>query len=57
KRRDQNRVSQRAFRQRKEKHTKELEAKVSELEQLLESASYENSLAASQMGRMGEELQ
>lgn len=56
KRRDQNRVSQRAFRQRKEKHTKELELKVEELENLLESASHENSLAASQMSRMEEEL-
>jgi hypothetical protein len=56
KRRDQNRVSQRAFRQRKEKHTKELEAKVEELENLLESASHENSVASSQMSRMEEEL-
>ncbi|KAH8594615.1 hypothetical protein B0O99DRAFT_494784, partial [Bisporella sp. PMI_857] len=56
KRRDQNRVSQRAFRQRKEKHTKELEAKVEELENLLETASHENSMAASQMSRMEEEL-
>jgi hypothetical protein len=56
KRRDQNRVSQRAFRQRKEKHTKELEQKVEELETLLETASQENSIAASQMSRMEQEL-
>jgi len=56
KRRDQNRVSQRAFRQRKEKHTKELEAKVEELENLLESASHANSVVTSQMSRMEEEL-
>lgn len=56
KRRDQNRVSQRAFRQRKEKHTKELEAKVEELENLLETASHENSIVTSQMSRMEEEL-
>jgi len=57
KRRDQNRISQRAFRQRKEKHTKELEQKVEELETLLETASQENSIAASQMSRMEQELQ
>jgi len=56
KRRDQNRVSQRAFRQRKEKHTKELEQKVEELETLLESASQENSVVTSQMAKMEEEL-
>jgi hypothetical protein len=49
-------VSQRAFRQRKERHTKELEAKVEELENLLDAASHENSLVNSQMGRMEEEL-
>lgn len=49
-------MSQRAFRQRKEKHTKELEAKVEELESLLESASHENSMVTSQMTRMEEEL-
>ena len=56
KRRDQNRVSQRAFSQRKERHTKELEVKVEELETLLEAASHENSIVHSQMGRMEEEL-
>jgi hypothetical protein len=56
KRRDQNRISQRAFRLRKEKHARNLEAKVKELENLLETASYENTMAASRMHRMEAEL-
>jgi hypothetical protein len=56
KRRDQNRISQRAFRLRKERHTMELEAKVEEMETLLETASRENSMAASRMNKMEGEL-
>lgn len=48
-RRDQNRISQRAFRLRKEKHARELESKVEELETLLETSSYENTITASRM--------
>jgi hypothetical protein len=57
KRRDQNRISQRAFRLRKERHAMELEAKVEELETLLETANRENSMAVSRMTRMEGELQ
>jgi hypothetical protein len=56
KRRDQNRVSQRAFRQRKEKHARELEARVAELEGLLETATRESCIVASKMSRMEGEL-
>ncbi len=56
KRRGQNRASQRAFRERKERHTKELEIKVSELVNLLESANLENSVAQSQIIQMENEL-
>jgi hypothetical protein len=56
KRRNQNRVSQRAFRLRKEKHTSDLETKVKELEALLETASYEKTVATSRMHRMEAEL-
>jgi hypothetical protein len=56
KRRDQNRVSQRAFRLRKEKHAADLEAKVEQLGALLETASYENSVATSRMHSMEAEL-
>jgi hypothetical protein len=56
KRRDQNRVSQCTFRLRKEKHTSDLEAKVKELEALLETTSYEKTVATWQMYRMEGEL-
>jgi hypothetical protein len=49
-------MSQRAFRLRKEKHAGDLEAKVEELKTLLETASYENTVATSRMHRMEAEL-
>jgi hypothetical protein len=56
KRRDQNRIAQRAFRQRKDKHARDLEAKIEELEAQLEMASYKNTAAKSRMHRMEAEL-
>ncbi|KIM93353.1 hypothetical protein OIDMADRAFT_35847 [Oidiodendron maius Zn] len=55
-RRDQNRISQRAFRRRKEEYALELESKVKELEDLLEAVGHENSEAASRMNKMEGEL-
>jgi len=42
KRKAQNRAAQRAFRERKERHVKELEAKVAELEQMTQKVADEN---------------
>lgn len=55
-RRDQNRISQRAFRRRREQYTLELESKVKELEDLLETAGYENTVNTSRMNKMEGEL-
>lgn len=56
KRKAQNRAAQRAFRERKEKHLKDLETKVEELEKASEAANHENSLLRSQVERMTTEL-
>ena len=56
KRRDQNRISQRAFRRRKEEYALELVSKVKELEDLLEAVGHENIEAASRMNKMEGEL-
>jgi AP-1-like factor len=56
KRKAQNRAAQRAFRERKEKHLKDLETKVSELEKLSESQDHENSLLRAQVERQQTEL-
>jgi len=56
KRRDQNRISQRAFRRRKEQYTSALEARVLGLEALLDSAGRENSFAASRLRSLEAEL-
>lgn len=56
KRKAQNRAAQRAFRERKEKHVKDLEIKVEELEKASHSTSKENSQLRAQMERMQAEL-
>lgn len=56
KRKAQNRAAQRAFRERKEKHLKDLEVKVEELEKASESANHENSLLRAQVDRLQMEL-
>jgi AP-1-like factor len=56
KRKAQNRAAQRAFRERKEKHLKDLETKVSELEKTTESTSHENGLLRAQVERLQMEL-
>lgn len=56
KRKAQNRAAQRAFRERKEKHLKDLEQKVSDLEKASESANHENSLLRAQVDRLQVEL-
>jgi AP-1-like factor len=56
KRKAQNRAAQRAFRERKEKHVKDLEIKVEELEKASESASNENSTLRNQIARLTAEL-
>lgn len=56
KRKAQNRAAQRAFRERKEKHLKDLETKVEELEKASESANHENGLLRAQVERMTAEL-
>ncbi|QSZ35946.1 hypothetical protein DSL72_007068 [Monilinia vaccinii-corymbosi] len=56
KRKAQNRAAQRAFRERKEKHVKDLEAKVEDLEKASESANHENSILRAQIERMSMEL-
>ncbi|KAL2756016.1 hypothetical protein ACRALDRAFT_1070828 [Sodiomyces alcalophilus JCM 7366] len=57
KRKAQNRAAQRAFRERKEKHLKDLENKVDELHKASESANQENSLLRAQIERMTAELE
>ncbi|KAH0614850.1 uncharacterized protein H6S33_000486 [Morchella sextelata] len=56
KRKAQNRAAQRAFRERKEKHLKDLEQKVTDLEKASESANHENSLLRAQVDRLQVEL-
>lgn len=56
KRKAQNRAAQRAFRERKEKHLKDLETKVNELEKASESANHENSVLRVQVERLNDEL-
>lgn len=56
KRKAQNRAAQRAFRERKEKHLKDLETKVEELEKASEAANHENSKLRAQVDRMTTEL-
>ncbi|KAK1988109.1 transcription factor PAP1 [Colletotrichum cereale] len=56
KRKAQNRAAQRAFRERKEKHLKDLETKVEELEKASKDASSENSQLRAQIEQMTAEL-
>ncbi|PUU75379.1 transcription factor PAP1-domain-containing protein [Tuber borchii] len=56
KRKAQNRAAQRAFRERKEKHLKDLEQKVADLEKASESTNHENSLLRAQVERLQIEL-
>ncbi|KAL4885283.1 transcription factor PAP1-domain-containing protein [Aspergillus karnatakaensis] len=56
KRKAQNRAAQRAFRERKEKHLKDLETKVDELQQASDNANQENGLLKAQVERLQVEL-
>lgn len=56
KRKAQNRAAQRAFRERKEKHLKDLETKVEELEKASQTANQENGLLRAQVERLQVEL-
>ena len=56
KRKAQNRAAQRAFRERKEKHLKDLETKVQELEKMSETANSENEVLRAQIDKMTVEL-
>lgn len=56
KRKAQNRAAQRAFRERKEKHLKDLETKVEGLEKATESTNQENGLLRAQVERLQIEL-
>jgi AP-1-like factor len=56
KRKAQNRAAQRAFRERKEQHLKDLETKVQELEKVSETASTENSQLRATIEKMTIEL-
>ncbi|KAH7175592.1 transcription factor PAP1-domain-containing protein [Dactylonectria macrodidyma] len=56
KRKAQNRAAQRAFRERKEKHLKDLETKVEELEKASEAANHENGRLRAQVDRITGEL-
>lgn len=56
KRKAQNRAAQRAFRERKEKHVKDLETKVEELEKQSEAANHENTQLRARVERMTVEL-
>lgn len=56
KRKAQNRAAQRAFRERKERHLKDLETKVAELEKSSESANHENGLLRAQVDKLTGEL-
>ncbi|KAE8145936.1 transcription factor PAP1-domain-containing protein [Aspergillus avenaceus] len=56
KRKAQNRAAQRAFRERKEKHLKDLETKVDELQKESDNANQENGLLRAQVERLQLEL-
>ena len=56
KRKAQNRAAQRAFRERKERHLKELETKVEDLEKASESTNHENGLLRAQVDRLQTEV-
>lgn len=56
KRKAQNRAAQRAFRERKEKHLKDLENKVEELKKISETANHENEVLRKKMEKMSNEL-
>lgn len=56
KRKAQNRAAQRAFRERKEKHLKDLETKVEELEKTSRAANSENNMLRTQIEQMSMEL-
>jgi AP-1-like factor len=56
KRKAQNRAAQRAFRERKERHLKDLETKVEELEKASEATNHENTKLRTQVERMTTEL-
>ncbi|KAL7658018.1 DNA-binding transcription factor yap1 [Aspergillus niger] len=56
KRKAQNRAAQRAFRERKEKHLKDLETKVDELQKASDNANQENGLLRAQIDRLQVEL-
>ncbi|KAL2174464.1 transcription factor PAP1-domain-containing protein [Thermothelomyces heterothallicus CBS 202.75] len=56
KRKAQNRAAQRAFRERKEKHLKDLENKVQELEKLSEAANNENEALRAKVEKLTVEL-
>ncbi|KAK0629169.1 transcription factor PAP1-domain-containing protein [Bombardia bombarda] len=56
KRKAQNRAAQRAFRERKERHLKDLETKVQELEKVSEAANHENGLLRAKVDKMTVEL-
>lgn len=56
KRKAQNRAAQRAFRERKEKHLKDMETRVEELEKNSESANQENGQLRAQVERLQVEL-
>ncbi|SPJ84216.1 related to AP1-like transcription factor [Fusarium torulosum] len=56
KRKAQNRAAQRAFRERKERHLKDLETKVDELEKASQAANHENGMLRAQVERMTAEL-
>ncbi|RDW74658.1 putative bZIP transcription factor AP-1/Yap1 [Aspergillus mulundensis] len=56
KRKAQNRAAQRAFRERKEKHLKDLETKVDELQRASDDANQENGLLKAQVERLQVEL-
>ncbi|TGZ78199.1 hypothetical protein EX30DRAFT_385451 [Ascodesmis nigricans] len=56
KRKAQNRAAQRAFRERKEKHLKDLEEKVATLTKASETANHENSILKAQIDRLETEL-
>ncbi|KAK5956870.1 DNA-binding transcription factor yap1 [Knufia fluminis] len=56
KRKAQNRAAQRAFRERKEKHLKDLEVKVEDLEKASETANQENGVLRAQVERLQVEL-
>lgn len=56
KRKAQNRAAQRAFRERKEKHLKDLETKVEDLEKQSEATNHENGMLRAQVERLQVEL-